>query len=355
MNLQKLVNLLPPELDGLLVTSEANFAYFTGFRCDSGLLLACKAGCAFFTDSRYLEAARRRIDCCDVLDMAKLPALLPERCGAFGARRLGCEARVMTVAAKEKYESMLPGVELVGGKTADGLIDSLRRVKSGAEVRLIKAAQAIAEDAFAYICGFIKEGMSEREIRLALDFTMLNHGADEVAFKTIAVGGENSSLPHGVPSDRKIRAGDMLTLDFGAAVDGYHSDMTRTVAVKRCGEEQRRVYETVLGAQCAALDMLRAGVRCSDADAAARGYIRDAGFGEFFGHGTGHGVGLEVHEYPLLSPRSEEVLEPGNVVTVEPGIYLPGKFGVRIEDMALVTKTGCENLTGCGKELLVVG
>ncbi|MCL2507811.1 MAG: Xaa-Pro peptidase family protein [Oscillospiraceae bacterium] len=355
MKLQRLIDIIPAELDGVLITSEANFAYFTGFRCDSGLLLASRAGSVFFTDSRYLEAARKRIVCCDVMDMAKLPELLKERCEAFLVKRLGAESRDMTMARKEKYESMLDGVGLVFGDMADSLIDSLRRVKDSEEVKLIKAAQAVTEKAFDHILGFIKEGMTEREIRLELDFYMLKNGAGEVAFKTIAVSGENSSLPHGVPSHRRIRAGDMLTLDFGASLDGYNSDMTRTVAVKCFSKEQRRVYDTVLSAQTAALNTLRAGAVCKDCDAAARNFIAGAGYGEYFGHGTGHGVGLLVHEYPLLSPKSDEILEVGNVVTVEPGIYMPGRFGVRIEDMALVTEDGYENLTGCTKELLVVG
>ena len=183
---------------------------------------------------------------------------------------------------------------------------------------------------------------------------LLRNGAEALSFDTIAVSGKNSSMPHGVPTDKTVEDGDFITLDFGAVVDGYHSDMTRTVAVGYVTEEQERVYDTVLKAQQASLDVIRAGISCFDADKAARDIITDAGYGDYFGHGTGHGVGIEIHELPNLSPRSTAILEKGNIVTVEPGIYLPGKFGVRIEDMVFVTENGCKNLTSSQKSLIVL-
>ena len=183
---------------------------------------------------------------------------------------------------------------------------------------------------------------------------MLRNGAQAVSFETIAVSGKNSSMPHGVPSDKKIEKGDFITMDFGAVVDGYHSDMTRTVAVGSVSSKQAEVYETVLRAQNNCLEMLKAGVSCKNADASARDVIKNAGYGEFFGHGTGHGVGIEIHESPNLSPYSKATLETGNVVTVEPGIYIPDEFGVRIEDMVLITEDGFVNLTSCEKELIIL-
>ena len=222
------------------------------------------------------------------------------------------------------------------------------------EVECIKKAQAIAEEAFEYILTFIKPGVTEKQIALELDFYMLSHGAEALSFETIAVTGKKTSMPHGVPDDTVVESGDFITMDFGAVYKGYHSDMTRTVAVGSVSDEQRKIYENVLQAQKSALSLLRAGEACQKADAAARDIISNAGYGKFFGHGTGHGVGVEIHEEPNLSPNYESPLKVGNVVTVEPGIYLPGKFGVRIEDMALITEDGYENLTKTPKELIVI-
>ncbi len=183
---------------------------------------------------------------------------------------------------------------------------------------------------------------------------MLKNGAEALSFDTIVVSGVNSSMPHGVPSEKIIEDGDFITMDFGAVVDGYHSDMTRTVAVGFVTDEQQKVYDTVLKAQMASLDVIKSGISCIDADRAARDVIVNAGYGDYFGHGTGHGVGVEIHEIPNLSPKSTMTLEIGNIVTVEPGIYLPGKFGVRIEDMVFVTENGCKNLTNAQKSLIVL-
>ena len=183
---------------------------------------------------------------------------------------------------------------------------------------------------------------------------MLKNGAECVSFETIAVSGKNSSMPHGVPCDKKIEKGDFITMDFGAVVEGYHSDMTRTVAVGEVSSKQAEVYKTVLDAQLKSLETLKAGVSCFDADAAARNIIENAGYGEYFGHGTGHGVGIEIHEAPRLSPKSDAILKAGDIVTVEPGIYLPDEFGVRIEDMAFITENGFENLTRTPKNLIIL-
>ena len=183
---------------------------------------------------------------------------------------------------------------------------------------------------------------------------MLSHGAEALSFETIAISGANTSKPHGVPTDKKVEYGDFVTMDYGAVVNGYHSDMTRTVAVGAMSDEQKKVYDTVLRAQLSALGVLKSGLKCADADRAARDVITEAGYGEFFRHSTGHGVGVEIHEKPNLSPRSDATLETGNIVTVEPGIYIPGKFGVRIEDMAYITESGCKNLTNAPKEPLIL-
>ncbi|MGN0468928.1 MAG: M24 family metallopeptidase, partial [Acutalibacteraceae bacterium] len=211
-----------------------------------------------------------------------------------------------------------------------------------------------AEKAFDHILGFIKPGITEREISLELDYTMLRSGADALSFETIAVSGANGSMPHGVPGEKKIEKGDFITMDFGAVVEGYHSDMTRTVAVSSVSDKQAEIYAIVLKAQEAGLAAIKNGVSCKEVDEQARNVIKSYGYGEYFGHGFGHGVGIEIHEYPNESPKSKAVLKSGNVVTAEPGIYLPGQFGVRIEDMVLVTDDGYYNFTKCKKELIIL-
>jgi Xaa-Pro aminopeptidase len=354
MNLEKIVNLLPEDLDGAFISSGENRQYFTTFSSSAGYLLVTKLGSVFLTDSRYIEAARKRIKCCDVIELKSLKEQLPGICSALKCKSLCVEAGRMTLSAFSNLKEILIGVELRDDNTLDNIIGTIRSIKSRFEIDKIKTAQSIAERAFEHILEFIRPGVSEREIALELDYFMLREGAEGLSFETIAVSGENSSMPHGVATDRQIISGDFLTMDFGAVFDGYHSDMTRTVAVGYVSQKQREVYNIVLSAQKTALEAIREGVACSAADAAARDIINAAGYGEYFRHSTGHGVGVEIHEGPSLSPISQEVLKAGNIVTVEPGIYLPGEFGVRIEDMVAVTHDGCENLTSCAKEMLII-
>jgi len=355
MNLDKLISALPENIDGVLIDSAENRFYFTGFPSSAGLLFAAKQGSVFITDSRYIEAAENKIDCCEVIEQKKPEIQLPEIAAKLGCKTLAVEAKRITIARARKLAKNLNGIRIIDDDTADNLIDELRVKKNAEEIARIKKAQAIAERAFDYILGFIKKGVTEREIALALDYFMLKNGADALSFETIVASGVNSSMPHAVPSDKIIAAGDFITMDFGAVVEGYHSDMTRTVAIGAVSEKQGLVYGTVLAAQLTSLQILAPGITCKAADAAARDIISNAGFGGNFGHGTGHGVGIEIHEEPTLSPAGEKTLEAGHVVTVEPGIYLPGEFGVRIEDMAVITQDGCENLTGSTKELIMLG
>lgn len=352
--LQALAELFPPEAQAALVVSEENRRYFTGFPSSAGVLIVSRGGSIFLTDSRYIEAARRTVTGCEVEELTNLSAQLPALLKANGIKRLMLEAERVTLSQAARYQALLPDVELDTGDGLDQCIDSLRMVKSAEEKELIVRAQRIAEQAFEHILTVIRPGVTEREIALELDHYMLCHGAQALSFETIAVGGVHSSMPHGVPSEYKIARGDFITMDYGAVVGGYHSDMTRTVAVGAVSEEQKRVYDIVLRAQRAALDTIRPGVACADADRAARELITREGYGDDYRHGTGHGVGIEIHEQPVLSPASKQTLAPGHVVTVEPGIYLPGRFGVRVEDMAFVTRDGCENLTNTPKALIVL-
>lgn len=345
---------LQGKADAALIFSEANRFYFTGFAASDGALLVTAADAVFYTDSRYTEAAVRKLGERYVRDSAKLYEDLNAEFTKQGIKTVALEADRLTLAEFAKLREKLPGTQFIADDTLTDTVNDLRSKKTDAEIEKISAAQRIAEAAFDYILGEIRPGVTEKEIGLKLDYYMLSHGADALSFETIAVSGVNSSLPHGVPSEKKIESGDFVTLDYGALKDGYHSDMTRTVAVGKVTDEQKLVYDTVLKAQLASLAVLKEGITGFDGDKAARDVIKAAGYGDYFGHGTGHGVGVEIHEFPRVSPACKAMLKAGNVVTAEPGIYLPGKFGVRIEDMALITKTGCINLTHCPKELIVL-
>lgn len=229
-----------------------------------------------------------------------------------------------------------------------------KTVKTPEELLIIAKAEAIGDKTFEHLLDYIKVGMTELEIADEVERTMRSLGAEGLSFPTIAVSGVNSNQPHGEPSDRKIGEGDFLTLDIGCVYRGYCSDMTRTVAIGYATDEMKKIYDIVLEAQLAGLEMVKAGVKCFDVDKASRDVIEEAGYGEFYIHGTGHGVGTEVHEPPTLNARSSEVLKENQAVTVEPGIYLPDKFGVRIEDLVIVTEFGYANLTHSPKELIIL-
>ena len=353
-NTDKLSAKLPAFADAALILSEENRLYFTEFPASDGALLVTPYGAVFYTDSRYTEAAAAKIGADYVRDSENLYKELRERFEEYGITTVAVENDRITLADYEELKNKLPGTEFNPTAALSRAIEEIRLVKSEEELAKIKAAQAVAEEAFDHMLGFIRPGLTEKQVQLELDFYMLSHGADALSFETIAVAGKKSSLPHGVPGNNVIQPGDFLTLDFGAVKDGYHSDMTRTVAVGQPTEKQKEVYAVVLEAQLAGLAALKDGVTGFDADKAARDVIAAAGYGKCFGHGTGHGVGVEIHEAPRLSPKSKATLHTGNVVTVEPGIYLPGEFGVRIEDMAVITDGGCVNLTHCTKELIVL-
>lgn len=340
--------------DAALIFSEENRRYFTQFPSSDGALVVFCDEALFFTDSRYTEAAARCIGENLVLDSSNIYEKLSELFKEKGVTKVALENDKITLSEFEGLKKKLPEVEFITTDELANAIEEIRIVKEASEVEKIKAAQKIAENAFDHMLTFIKEGMTEKEISLELDFYMLSHGAEAVSFETIAVAGKNSSMPHGVPGEYRLQKGDFLTLDFGATVDGYHSDMTRTVCIGEPSEKMREVYDTVLKAQCAALDALKDGITGVEADRIARDIIEKAGYGKNFGHGLGHGVGVEIHEAPRLSPKAPHTLKAGHVVTVEPGIYLPGEFGVRIEDMALITENGCENLTSCKKDLIIL-
>lgn len=354
-NLQnKFYEILKSKNDCVIITSPENRRYFTSFNSSDGFLVITVDEATFFTDSRYIEAAQNQVTVCKSVLLRRVSETIVPYLKEKNIENIYLETERLTVAELNSLKKAFDFCKVEAKEEVDEIINKARAVKTDYEVDCIKKAQKIAEDAFSHILTFIKEGVTEKEIALELDFYMLKNGAEAVSFETIAVSGKNSSMPHGVPTDKKIENGDFITMDFGAVYNGYHSDMTRTVIVGKPTEKQKEVYETVLKAQKSALEVLKNGVTGFDADKVARDIIENAGYKENFGHGTGHGVGIEIHESPNLSPYSKATLETGNVVTVEPGIYIPDEFGVRIEDMALITEDGYINLTSCEKELIIL-
>lgn len=354
MNIEALKRALEAKSMAALICSEENRRYFTGFSSSDGYLFVTGEKAIFFTDSRYIESAEKSCEGCDEIRLFKsFSESVSPVIENLKAEKIAVEASYITLSDLSKLKKLIKA-KFVTDAFLDNIIDGIRIKKSKNELDLIIKAQRIAEDAFSHICTFIKAGMTEKEIGLELDYFMLKNGADALSFETIAVCGKKTSMPHGVPGDNIVKDGDFVTMDFGAVCSGYHSDMTRTVAVGYVTDEMKKVYDTVLCAQNAAFSVMKKGTLCSDVDKAGRDVIEKAGYGEYFGHSLGHGVGIEIHENPVLSPKSTSALEEGNVVTNEPGIYIPGKFGVRIEDMAYITNDGYINLTKASKELIIL-
>lgn len=354
--IKKLQKLLSDSSNGCcaLIISPENRKYFTKFESSDGFLIVSSDKAVFITDGRYIEAAEKQIASCEVHLLKKTYPQIAEILEEMNCKRLLVESTRMTVSTFNSLKGVLKKIPISTDTTLDTIINTLRSIKAENETESIEKAQRIAEDAFENILKFIKPGVTEKEIALELDFYMLRHGGEALSFETIAVSGKNSSMPHGVPSKKKIENGDFVTMDFGAMINGYHSDMTRTVAIGFATDEMKNVYDAVLSAQENCLANLKAGVPCKEGDQFARSVISDRGYGKYFTHSTGHGVGVEIHEFPNLSPASDSILQVGNIVTVEPGIYIPEKFGVRIEDMALITENGCVNLTNTPKELIIL-
>ena len=351
--IKSLQKILKNSHEAILIHSPENRRYFTDFPSSDGYLVVTKDDAVFFADSRYIEAAQKSASCKAQL-VTKASVEIKNYFKENHILKAYTERERLTVSMADFFKTAFLPCRVTPSKRLENKINELRMVKTAKEVANIKKAQQIAEEAFDHILSFIRPGVTEKRIALELNFYMLSHGAEALSFETIAVTGKKTSMPHGVPDDTVVEAGDFVTMDFGAVYKGYHSDMTRTVAVGSVSEEQKEIYNIVLEAQLASLKILKKGLSCKEADAAARDIIKNAGYGEYFGHGTGHGVGIEIHELPNLSPRNDAVLQVGNVVTVEPGIYIPNKFGVRIEDMALITEDGFENLTNTPKELIVL-
>lgn len=339
-------------LDAMLITSESGERYALGFHGE-GLLLVARDGAHYTTDGRYIEAARERITGAEVSlvsagrgHLAQARAYIEEK----GLRNVGFESGAMTVDAHRRYTQELPCILT----PAQPLLDGLRASKDPEELAMMRRAQQITDEAFKAILNFIRPGMTEREIAARLVYELLRRGGEKVSFDPIVAAGANGSMPHAVPGDQVVEAGMFITMDFGCKVEGYCSDMTRTVALGQPTEEMERVYAAVLAAQKAGINAARAGVPGREVDAAARQVIAEAGYGEFFTHSFGHSLGIDIHESPNASPSENTLLPAGAVVSAEPGIYLPGRFGVRIEDVLVLKEGGCEDITASPKNLIVL-
>ncbi len=340
--------------EGALISSDANRFYLSGFETSAGYIAVAADGAVLFVDSRYFEKAKKTVKSCEVRLATDFLKQISEYFSENSVKKLYIETDHITVGALSVLRERLNGLDVSEDEKLSKKLLRLRAVKSKNELESIRQAQLLTEQTFSYILERIETGRSEREVMLDMEFFMRRLGSEGVAFDFIVVSGKNSSLPHGVPTDKKIEKGDFVTMDFGAVVDGYRSDMTRTVAIGYVTDEQKAVYDTVLCAQAEALKSIKAGKACCDIDKIARDIIYGAGYEGFFGHALGHSVGVEIHETPNFSPRSKDTLLAGNIMTVEPGIYIPDKFGVRIEDMVFVTEKGCENLTKSPKNLIIL-
>ena len=353
-NIEKYQSLLETgEVDALLLTSVYNRLYAAQYRVAEGVAVVTREGAYYFTDSRYIEAAEKNLKGFTVRMThpgSSEIERINEVIGEHTIKKLGFEENDMTYGDYLRYNEALHAVLV----PMQAKIDAFRATKEPWEIELMRKAQAITDQTFSELCKIIQAGMTEKELEAELLYRLYKHGAEGPSFDPIVVSGPNTSLPHGVPGERKLEFGDFITMDFGCIYGGYCSDMTRTVALGFVSEEMDKVYKTVLKAQLAGIAATKAGVAGRDIDGAARKVIADAGYGDYFGHGYGHSLGILIHEAPNANTRNDQPMPEGAVVSAEPGIYLPGKFGVRIEDVTVITETGCEVLTKSPKNLIIL-
>jgi len=334
----------------VLVTNPPNRRFLSGFTGSAGAVWVSEARRAVLVDFRYVEQAKGQCPGWEVVQFDELEKSVAELIAAEKIASVAIEAQHVTVSELAKWRRAF-FAEIV---ETEGIVEAERMVKTPEEIDKIRRAASIADYAFAQVLPQLRAGVSERDIALELEFAMRKAGASGVSFRPIVAAGTRSALPHAEPGNRLFAYGDFVVMDFGCVYDGYCSDMTRTVVVGEPTEQHLLIYDLVLRAQLEALKAVKPGVTGKDVDTVARSIIAEGGYGQYFGHGLGHGVGLEIHERPRLSQKDETVLEPGMIVTVEPGIYLPDFGGVRIEDLVLVTADGCEILSSTFKELFVV-
>ena len=340
-------------LDALLVLKQANVQYITGFTGDYGFAVVSPQKSIFFTNSLNLENAQSSVKKPFAIVEIKdnFIKTFSDLGVSFWGNRVGYEAETLTCSTYTKLKDSLKDVELCA---TTGMVEELRIVKSASEMKAIIRAQRITESVFNEVLEFVHEGVEERDIACEIDYRIRKKGGERSAFATIVASGPNTSRPHTIPSKRKLKTGDIVLFDMGTVINGYVSDMTRTVVLGEANSEVKKKYAVVLAAQQAAINGITSGMKCSEADLLARNIIQTAGYGDQFIHSLGHGVGLEVHELPSLTKQSQDILKENMVVTVEPGIYVPAWGGIRIEDMVVITDGKCKNLTQTPKTLIEI-
>ena len=349
----ELIKALPCDVDCGIISNSVNIKYFTKFSMTDGVLIVTHNDAYLLTDFRYYEMAKLCVKDISVICFKDLYAELGNIFKNNSCFRVAIESSNVVVKTFEHYKKRFKDIKFVTDSRLDDIILNLRMIKTNYEIQKIEQAQKITELAFDNVLNFISKDKTEIDVARELNSFILSNSYG-LSFDTIVVSGSNSSLPHGVPSNKLIQSGDFITMDFGAIVDGYHSDMTRTVCFGKLSSEKEEVYNIVLSGQELALNAVKEGVLCSDLDNLVREYFRKFGFDSEFGHSLGHGVGLDIHEKPSLSSCGNVELRKGMVITIEPGIYLSGRFGVRIEDMILVTENGYKNFTKCSKDLICI-
>lgn len=351
---EKMIAKLPGEFEAALILTPQNRFYFLDFDShDAGTLLILKDKMYFIIDSRYIEVAQNVVKDVELVLQSNALMQVEELLQQHHVSQIYVENKI-TLAQYEEVKNVLAGIHIFADDTLSKTIDNLRAIKDADEIERMREAQRVTDACFTHILPYIQEGVREIDIMLEMEHFMRSHGAEKVAFDTICVAGANSSLPHGVPGENKVKKGDFITMDFGAKVKGYCADMTRTVAFGALSSEQEKVYDMVLRAHLAGIATAKAGMRGCDVDKVARDIITQEGYGAYFGHGLGHAVGIDIHEDPRFSPACKTVIQAGMMMTIEPGCYLPGKFGVRIEDTTLITETGCDPLPKSPKNLIIL-
>ncbi|WP_062048179.1 Xaa-Pro peptidase family protein [Bacillus sp. JCM 19034] len=341
------------DIDALLITSSYNRRYIANFTGTAGVVLITNKEALFITDFRYIEQAKEQAQGFEIVEHTGLIFHeVAKQCNQYNVKKLGFEQAHVTY---EYYQLIKQALEETTLVPVSGLVEELRLIKDANEIEKVQAAAQIADAAFDHILSYIRPGIKEIDVANELEFFMRKEGATSSSFDIIVASGYRSALPHGVASEKVIEKGELVTLDFGALLNGYCSDITRTVAVGEVTDQLKEIYQTVLQAQLRGMEGIKPGLTGKEADALTRDYIEDKGFGAYFGHSTGHGLGMEVHEEPRLSKLSKTVLKPGMIVTVEPGIYITGVGGTRIEDDTLITADGNRSFTYSPKELLYVG
>ncbi len=350
--IERVRSMLPGfDVEGILFFEEANIRYLTGFEGSDGALFVGGEKTLLLVDGRYITQAKGEATSCDIIKFSDRTEGMAGIISDLRLKRVGIESPAIDLNSYLRLRDRVKNVSL---KPLSGEIERIRIIKDGGEASLLREAAIMAARALGETLEHIRPGITERDIASILEMKMGEVGSEKPSFETIVASGSNTALPHAVPGPREIQGGDFLIIDYGTMYRGYHSDETCTFAIRSVTEKQAAVYAIVKDAHDKAVDSVKAGISCRDIDGIARRYIGDAGYGEYFSHGTGHGVGLNVHEPPRLSEVSKDILEEGMVITVEPGVYIPGLWGVRIEDTVMVEKDGCEILTKMSKDLRIL-